>query len=56
MIIAGITPLITLIASTTVSATGLTQEVNTDTFANHFTKNITITLSIQEGLERHFEQ
>ena len=52
MIRTGIAVLIILIASTSVSVTVLTQEVKTDTFVNHFTKNITNNLSIQEVLDR----
>ena len=38
----GIVALITFIASTSVSATALTQKVKRDAFVNHFTKNIKI--------------
>ena len=54
-IIAGIAPLIKLIASTT-AAIALTQEVKTATFVNHLAKNVTNVLSIQEDLDRHLEQ
>ena len=55
-IIAGIAPLIKLIASTT-AAIALTQEVKTATFVNHLAKkNVTNALSIQEDLDRHLEQ
>lgn len=50
LIIAGIAALITLTASTLASAVDLTRKVKTITFVNHFVKQGSKVLSIQEHL------
>lgn len=51
-LILGITALISVIASLTVSAIALTKEVHTATFADQLSKNVTLALNTQEIIDR----
>ena len=51
----GITALIAIIASLTVSAVALSKEVHTASFVNQLSKNISIALTTQEIIDKKIE-
>ncbi|XP_054577310.1 endogenous retrovirus group K member 19 Env polyprotein-like [Eptesicus fuscus] len=56
LLVAGITALITLIASATAAAVALTQQVQTAHFVNNLSKNISQALGTQENIDRKIEE
>ncbi|KAF6293143.1 hypothetical protein mRhiFer1_009047 [Rhinolophus ferrumequinum] len=56
LIIAGITTLITLIAATSVAAVALTQEVQTASYVNSLSHNVSETFMTQESIDKKLEQ
>ena len=55
LIIAGIAALIAFIATTTAAAVALSQEVQTATYVNQLSKNVTLVLGIQEDIVNRLE-
>ena len=51
----GITALIVIIASVTVSAVALSKEVHTASFADPLSKNVSIALTMQESIDKKIE-
>ena len=54
-LIMGITALIAIIASVTVSAVALSKEVHTASFVDQLSKNVSIALTTQEIIDRKIE-
>ena len=51
----GITALIAIIASVTVSAVALSKEVHTTSFIDQLSKNVSIALTMQEIIDKKIE-
>ncbi|XP_054585328.1 endogenous retrovirus group K member 25 Env polyprotein-like [Eptesicus fuscus] len=56
LLIAGVTALITLIATAAAAAAALTQEVQTAHFVNDLSKNVSTALGTQEAIDRKIEE
>ncbi|XP_054570314.1 endogenous retrovirus group K member 13-1 Env polyprotein-like [Eptesicus fuscus] len=56
LLIAGVTALITLIATAAAAAAALTQEVQTAHFVNNLSKNVSTALGTQEAIDRKIEE
>ena len=55
LLILGIAALITTIASVTVAAISLTQQVHTAQYVDTMSKNVSLTLATQEAIDRKLE-